>query len=301
MKLHPDFDPAHPEKLCEFQSCGWQGTTAALPTHQLSYYYSQRTDTDRIAYDYANEMVEARFQHVCASPCLGLPITCVDGTGTHVHRQIRRMNQAREAGFFVVKLYVKVSVDTALARNAKRQRRVPDDILRRYVAELDQAVQAVVDAGVVDELVSRGMQGGLTSVGGSPDRTHVVTACISERSSSDVGLFSQSSLIFSSNTPCPADNIRQRLRRRHGQPSPLGLGGGRGLACEPRERGTHQVDPHERGIRDVTVWARGGETDGTGQRETQLAEGSARNPDVAVGGGRERDNDGAGRLGGGSA
>ena len=97
-----------------------------------------------------------------------------DGTGTNVPRQIRRMcmvcapprphaslprlprvrpsavasappwPQAREAGFAVKVLYVKVRTETAIQRNEARKRQVPEETIRAYVSRLDEAVEAVV-------------------------------------------------------------------------------------------------------------------------------------------------------------
>ena len=75
-------------------------------------------------------------------------------TGTHVKRQLRRMREAKAAGFWVVKLYVRVSLGTALARNTRRERSVPESVLSRYVDELEAAVAAVVsEPDLVDEFI----------------------------------------------------------------------------------------------------------------------------------------------------
>ena len=44
----------------------------------------------------------------------------------------------------IVHLYVQVSVDTALERNSRRKRRVPDEVLRKYIEELPDAVYSVI-------------------------------------------------------------------------------------------------------------------------------------------------------------
>ncbi len=54
----------------------------------------------------------------------------------------------------IVHLYVQVSVDTALERNSRRKRRVPDEVLRKYIEELPDAVYSVMDErGLVDEFI----------------------------------------------------------------------------------------------------------------------------------------------------
>ena len=111
----------------------------------------------KASYKWADEMVEKSFQKILAKPPTTVgsgALTCLDGTGTHSERQKRRMLDAKRAGFWVVNLFVKVDLETALERNAKRERRVPEDILRTYVEELDDAVKAVTKVpGLVDEFI----------------------------------------------------------------------------------------------------------------------------------------------------
>lgn len=56
------------------------------------------------------------------------------------------MQAAKDGGFWIVKLYVQVSFETSLARNAKRESTVPRDVLATYVEQLDDAVKAVTAA-----------------------------------------------------------------------------------------------------------------------------------------------------------
>ena len=110
---HPDYDPADPDIL----------------------YLAQ----GQSAYQWADARVEARF-------CAGLndPETrrlVVDGTGTNSERQIRRMQQARNAGFFVKALYVRVPVKTAIARAAMRKRGVKPERIQAYQNRMAEAMQ----------------------------------------------------------------------------------------------------------------------------------------------------------------
>ena len=111
------------------------------------------------AYNWANERVERRFQKMLRQPRKEDGrgrFVCFDGTGTRVKRQIRRMREAREAGFDVVQLYVEVSLETALRRNQQRDRTVPEEVLKEYLDRLDSAVEATVQHpdGLVDAAIA---------------------------------------------------------------------------------------------------------------------------------------------------
>ena len=64
----------------------------------------------------------------------------VDGTGTNVERQIRRMTQARENGFFVKAMYVRVPVRTAIARAAMRKTGVTPERIQSYQKKMASAM-----------------------------------------------------------------------------------------------------------------------------------------------------------------
>jgi shikimate kinase len=111
---HPEFDPADPDKL----------------------YLA----ADRSAYKWADERVEARFLSGLADPKVRRLV--IDGTGTNIERQIRRMNQARKSGFFVKALYVRVPARTAVVRAAMRKRGVCPERIHEYQGKLARAMQA---------------------------------------------------------------------------------------------------------------------------------------------------------------
>ena len=71
-------------------------------------------------------------------------IYALDGTGANYERTIRRMQDAKDAGFWIVLLYVKVNVETALRRNARRNRKVPEEELVAYVPTVSHAVDEVL-------------------------------------------------------------------------------------------------------------------------------------------------------------
>jgi predicted ABC-type ATPase len=92
-----------------------------------------------IAYQWANDQVEKMFDEVLQKPAEH-KLVAFDGTGTKVGRSVRRMQAAKEAGFTVVLMYVRVELSTALRRNAQRHRRVPEEIMKQYMEALDVAV-----------------------------------------------------------------------------------------------------------------------------------------------------------------
>jgi len=52
-----------------------------------------------------------------------------DGTGTKAAKYVKMISEARSAGFAIEVVYVKVSLETSLDRNAKRERNVPVDVV----------------------------------------------------------------------------------------------------------------------------------------------------------------------------
>ena len=132
MPRHPDYDPCRPEAL-----------------------YTQPD-----AYTWADAQVEERFQSILRKPYIDLSVgdeptragstarfVCVDGTGTHVDRQKRRMSEAKRAGFLIVNLHVRVSLETCLKRNKARRRTVPENILEGYIDRLEAAVAELARNG----------------------------------------------------------------------------------------------------------------------------------------------------------
>ena len=87
MIAHPKYDPDDPDSVYRLQE----------------------------AYKWADGMVESRFQEALCDRSLSRII--VDGTGTNIERQIRRMNEARAAGWFVKVMYVRVPVRSARSQS----------------------------------------------------------------------------------------------------------------------------------------------------------------------------------------
>ena len=98
---------------------------------------------DQHAYAWANRIIEGRFQSALRDE--NLQTIVVDGTGTKLGRGIQRMRDAREAGWWIKLLALKVPVETALERNEGRSRKVPVDILLDYESRLQKAVEAELE------------------------------------------------------------------------------------------------------------------------------------------------------------
>lgn len=67
----------------------------------------------------------------------------IDGTGTNADKMVHKMNRARAAGFAVRLVYVKCSLETSLARAAKRTRRVPPTVIREKATLIQTSFELV--------------------------------------------------------------------------------------------------------------------------------------------------------------
>ena len=67
----------------------------------------------------------------------------IDGTGTNAESMVRKINQARRAGYSIELVFVKVSLATSLERNAKRERNVPEHIIRSKALDVQTAFEIV--------------------------------------------------------------------------------------------------------------------------------------------------------------
>ena len=111
---HPDYDPKQPELL----------------------------------HAWSSKEAEKEFMAACAA---GEGLYIVDGTGTNSDKMVRRIRQAQAMGFTCRLVYVRVSLATALERNAARERTVPEEIVREKALDIAtsfEIVSAVAD--VVD-------------------------------------------------------------------------------------------------------------------------------------------------------
>ena len=96
MAMHPEYDPRDPDRLY--------------------------LDAAQTAYKWADSRAEAHFASSLSNPKLRRLV--IDGTGTNHQRQIRRMALARQQGWFVKALYVRVPAKTAILRAQLRGRGV---------------------------------------------------------------------------------------------------------------------------------------------------------------------------------
>lgn len=93
-------------------------------------------------HDWSTEIAEQEFQRAITTA--GADVTVViDGTGTHADSMVRKMTEAREAGFTVELLYIKVTLATALARAAARVRQVPADVIRAKARDIATSFELV--------------------------------------------------------------------------------------------------------------------------------------------------------------
>ena len=80
----------------------------------------------------------------------GTGLWIVDGTGTNSDKMVRRIREAQAMGFVCKVLYVRVTLETALARNAARTRTVPAGIVREKSLDITTSFEIV--AGYADSL-----------------------------------------------------------------------------------------------------------------------------------------------------
>lgn len=76
----------------------------------------------------------------------------IDGTGTNAEKMVQRINRLHGLGYTVTVLYVRVSLDTAIARNARRARTVPEEIVREKAELITTAAEIV--AAYADDFVT---------------------------------------------------------------------------------------------------------------------------------------------------
>ena len=103
-EAHPDYDPKNP-----------------APLHAWS-----------------NEQCEKLIEATLAE---GKDDLIIDGTGVNAEKMVRRMEQAREAGYSIDILYVKVDLEVALKRNSERERTVPEHIVIEKSRDIETSMK----------------------------------------------------------------------------------------------------------------------------------------------------------------
>jgi len=68
-------------------------------------------------------------------------LTVVDATNVTAHARVQLTRRARAAGVPAIALVLDLPLDVVLARNAARTRVVPEDAVRRHVADLRRALR----------------------------------------------------------------------------------------------------------------------------------------------------------------
>ena len=82
---------------------------------------------------------------------LGMGVDFIyDGTGTNAEKYVQFTIDAKSAGYDVEVVYVKVSRETSLKRNAARERNVPEDIVNAQHDTI--AISIDIIAGYVDSV-----------------------------------------------------------------------------------------------------------------------------------------------------
>lgn len=67
----------------------------------------------------------------------------IDGTGTNVEKMIKWIREFHLMGYDVEVVYVKVSIDTAMYRNANRERVVPEYLIREKAETIELAFELI--------------------------------------------------------------------------------------------------------------------------------------------------------------
>jgi len=89
---------------------------------------------------WSQEIVEGQWSEALATAS-GLWV--VDGTGTNSEKMVRRINQARAAGYRVELVYVACSLATSLRRNGQRARIVPEHVVRSKARDITTSFELV--------------------------------------------------------------------------------------------------------------------------------------------------------------
>lgn len=74
----------------------------------------------------------------------------IDGTGTNVENMFRKIKSLQAAAYSVTLLYVRVSLQTSIARNAARDRNVPESIIREKNQNIATAFEII--SGIADQI-----------------------------------------------------------------------------------------------------------------------------------------------------
>ena len=108
----PDYDPKHPEVYHEWSK------------------KEQEIRTARAIYNNENIII--------------------DGTGTNVEKMYKQIKDLQSNDYTVTLLYINVSLKTSLERNAKRERNVPESIIKEKYSTISYAYEIL--SKIADEI-----------------------------------------------------------------------------------------------------------------------------------------------------
>jgi predicted ABC-type ATPase len=99
---------------------------------------------------WSQEVTEQMFHAAIES---GAGAWVIDGTGTNAEKMVRRINQARAAGFTVRVVFITCSLQTSLRRNAARIRKVPVECIISKARDIQTAFEIVRTFADTTEIV----------------------------------------------------------------------------------------------------------------------------------------------------
>jgi hypothetical protein len=111
--------------------------------------------------------VEHHFQRCTTETNVERQLVVLDGTGTHPTRRIRRIEEAKSAGYWTILLHVHVTLETAIRRQSFRARSAPTAVLEQYHARLQGAMakqknfvdEYVIFDNDIDEIAEKAVAG----------------------------------------------------------------------------------------------------------------------------------------------
>ena len=77
----------------------------------------------------------------------------IDGTGTNIEKMMKYILRLQAEGYEVHLLYVKVSIETSLYRNAKRVRNVPEYVIHEKAGLIDGAYATLSDYACIAKCI----------------------------------------------------------------------------------------------------------------------------------------------------
>jgi predicted ABC-type ATPase len=114
---HPDYDPKCPEAL----------------------------------HAWSKEITEGQYRAAIVHP---VNVLVIDGTGNNSEKMVRKIREVQAAGYEAHLLYVKVSLETSLARNAAREGNVPEHVVLEKAEDIETAHESVAAYADVTKIIN---------------------------------------------------------------------------------------------------------------------------------------------------